>query len=62
MTTATNPVFRRSRSRSDRPGSRGLGYAERRHRHPAMAGLTVAPIRGWHCICERCAAQARKNR
>jgi hypothetical protein len=28
--------------------------------HPAMAGITVSPVHGWHCICERCAA-ARKQ-
>jgi hypothetical protein len=27
--------------------------------HPAMRGIAVSPVHGWHCICDRCAAQSR---
>jgi hypothetical protein len=38
--------------------SRPAGLGEVRHRHPAMAGLNVSPVHGWHCICDRCARAA----
>jgi hypothetical protein len=31
------------------------------HRHPAMSGIDVSPVHGWHCICDRCLAHAQKQ-
>jgi hypothetical protein len=57
--------FRAVTSRRTRPTA-PLGTAARpgrargQQRHPAMSGLDVPPVHGWHCICDRCAAQTRK--
>jgi hypothetical protein len=32
------------------------------HRHPAMAGLNVPPVHGYHCICDRCVRAAQTAR
>jgi hypothetical protein len=37
------------------------GPVEIRHRHPAMAGLDVPPVHGWHCICDRCTRQTHNH-
>jgi hypothetical protein len=31
-----------------------LGQPER---HPAMIGINISPVHGWHCSCRRCIAQ-----
>ena len=47
-----------SRHGVDRPASRGGGFGEVRRRHPALSGLNVPRVDGWHCIYERSTRQA----
>jgi hypothetical protein len=54
-------VMRTSR-RSRRSGAASApALSDTHHRHPAMIGIEVSPVHGWHCICDRCQAQAPKH-
>jgi hypothetical protein len=57
----TVDVSQRSPSQSERLASRAPALGEVRHRHPTMAGLNVSPVHGRHCICDRCAREARNR-
>jgi len=50
---AKSPV-RRGRTAAPEPGALQAVADDEQRCHPAMSGLSVSPVHGRHCICERC--------
>jgi hypothetical protein len=51
-------AFRRPRRTESLIAGPDAGRPELQSRHPAMRGISVSPVHGWHCICDRCVAQS----
>jgi hypothetical protein len=51
---------RRTRRGTAEPDASATVRVRGERLHPAMAGLQVSPVHGWHCACGRCAPQLHR--